>query len=218
VALGLVVAEVRKEGVSGRRSWSWSPRWGRRASVGAARPRGHRGGEGGCRWAPLVVVVAEVGKEDVGGRPSWSPRWGRRASVGAPRGRGHQGGEGGRRWVPLMVILVTVRAEVARRLPPPPHHAAANRLRLAMPPPTASASPSPATAMPPPTAQIVASPKPEKREKREDRMRGEKREGTQREDKKGDDPRAEIFFGLARAPVGFDFLAARRAWSLVSVV
>ena len=38
-------------------------------------------------------------------------------------------------------------------------------------------------------------------------MRGEKRERTQREDKKGEDPRAEIFFSLARAPVGFDFLA-----------
>jgi hypothetical protein len=30
-ALGLMVAEVGKEGVGGRRSWSWSPRWGRRA-------------------------------------------------------------------------------------------------------------------------------------------------------------------------------------------
>jgi hypothetical protein len=49
-------------------------------------------------------------------------------------------------------------------------------------------------------------------------MRGEKRERTQREDKKGEDLRAEIFFGLARAPVGFDFLAARRAGALVSVV
>jgi hypothetical protein len=48
-------------------------------------------------------------------------------------------------------------------------------------------------------------------------MRGEKRERTQREDKKGEDPRAEIFFGLARAPVGFDFSAARRARALVSV-
>jgi hypothetical protein len=118
--------------------------------------------------------------------------------------------------VPLVVVLVSVGVEVARRLPP--RHAAADRLRLAMPPPTASASPSPGTAMPPPTAQIVASPKPEKREKREDRMRGEKKERTQREDKKGEDPRAEIFFGLARAPVGFNFLAARRARALVSVV
>jgi hypothetical protein len=118
--------------------------------------------------------------------------------------------------VPLVVVLVAVGAKVARRLPPPPRHAAADRLRLAMPPPTAS--PSPATAMPPPTAQIVASPKPEKREKREDRMRGEKRERTQREDKKGEDPHAEIFFGLARTPVGFDFLTARRARALVSVV
>jgi type IV secretory pathway VirB3-like protein len=66
--------------------------------------------------------------------------------------------------------------------------------------------------MPPPIAQIVASPKPEKRKKREDRMRGEKRERTQREDKKGEDPRAEIFFGLTRAPVGFDFLAAPGLW------
>jgi hypothetical protein len=72
--------------------------------------------------------------------------------------------------------------------------------------------------MPPPTAQIVASQKPEKREKREDRMRGEKRERTQREDKKGEDPHAEIFFGLACAPVDFDFLTARRARALVSVV
>jgi hypothetical protein len=30
-------------------------------------------------------------------------------------------------------------------------------------------------------------------------MRGEKRERTQREDKKGEDPRAEIFFGLVHA-------------------
>jgi hypothetical protein len=72
--------------------------------------------------------------------------------------------------------------------------------------------------MPPPTAQIVASPKSEKREKREDRMREEKRERTQREDKKGEDPRAEIFFSLARASVGFDFLTARRARALISVV
>jgi hypothetical protein len=129
VALGLVVTEVGKEGVGGRRLASWSPRWGRRASVGAARGRGHRGGEGGCRWAPLILVVAEVGKEGVGGSrsPSWSPRWGRRASVGAAHPRGRRGGEGGRRW------------------------AAADRLRLAMPPPTASASSSPATAMLPPT-------------------------------------------------------------------
>jgi hypothetical protein len=183
-------------------------------------------GGGGCAQirrreeAALSLVVAEVGKEGVGGRrsASWSLKWGRRASVGAPRGRGHRGGEGGRRWVPLVVILVAVGAEVARRLPPPPRHAAADRLRLTMPPPTASTSPSPATAMPPPTAQIVASPKPEKREKREDRMRGEKRERTQREDKKGDDPHAEIFFSLARAPVGFDFLAAHRARALVLVV
>jgi hypothetical protein len=48
-------------------------------------------------------------------------------------------------------------------------------------------------------------------------MRGEKRERTQREDKKGEDPRAEIFFGLAHVPVGFDFLAVRRARALVSV-
>jgi hypothetical protein len=98
--------------------------------------------------------------------------------VGAARPRGRRGGEGGRRW------------------------ATADRLRLAMPPPTASASPSPATAMPPPTAQIVTSPKPEKREKREDRRRGEKRERTQREDKKGEDPRARRFrfFGRASCP------------------
>jgi hypothetical protein len=49
-------------------------------------------------------------------------------------------------------------------------------------------------------------------------MRGEKRERTQREDKKGEDPRAEIFFGLARVPVGFNFLAAHCARALVSVV
>jgi hypothetical protein len=129
----------------------------------------------------LGLVVAEVGKEGIGGRRSalWSPRWGRRASVGTPRGRGRRGEEGGRRWVPLVVVLIAVGAEVARRLPPPPRHAVADRLRLTMPPPTASASPSPAAAMLPPTAQIVASPKPEKREKREDRMRGEKRERTQ---------------------------------------
>jgi hypothetical protein len=36
----VVVVEVGKEGVGGRHSSSWSPRWGRRASVGAARPRG----------------------------------------------------------------------------------------------------------------------------------------------------------------------------------
>jgi hypothetical protein len=85
-----VVAEVGKEGVGGSRSSSWSLRWGRRASVGAARPHGHRGGEGGCRWEPLVLVVVEVGNEGVGGSrsSSWSPKWGRRASVGAPRGRG----------------------------------------------------------------------------------------------------------------------------------
>jgi hypothetical protein len=72
--------------------------------------------------------------------------------------------------------------------------------------------------MPPSTAQIVASPKSEKREKREDPMKEEKRERTQREDKKGEDPHAEIFFSLARASVGFDFLTARRARALVSVV
>ncbi len=42
VALGLMVTEVGKEGVGGRRLASWSPRWGRRASVGAARGRPHR--------------------------------------------------------------------------------------------------------------------------------------------------------------------------------
>jgi hypothetical protein len=120
--------------------------------------------------------------------------------------------------VPLVVVLIAVGAKVARRLPPLPRHATADRLHLTMPPPTASASPSPATAMPPPTAEIVASPKPEKREKREDRMRGEKRERTQQEYKKGEDPRAEIFFSLTRAPVGFNFLAARRSRALVSVV
>jgi hypothetical protein len=103
-ALGLVVAEVGKEGVGGCRSASWSPRWRRRASVGAARGRGHRGGEGGRRWAPLILVVVEVGKEGIGGSrsSSWSPRWGRRASVG-------------------------------RRRPPLPRHAAAYRLRLTKP-------------------------------------------------------------------------------------
>jgi hypothetical protein len=168
---------------------------------GGARPRGRRGGEGGRRWALLGLVVTEVGKEGVGGRPSWlwSPRWGRRALVGAARGHPYH------RWG-QSCTPPTASASPCRRRPPPPRHA------------TASALPSPATAMPPPTAQIVASPKPEKREKREDRMRGEKRERTQREDKKGEDPRAEIFFGLARAPVGFDFLAARRARALISVV
>jgi hypothetical protein len=102
--LVVVVAEVGKESVGGRRSSSWSPKWGRRALVGAAHPRGRRGGEGECRWEPLVLVVTEVGKEGVGGSrsSSWSPRWGRRASVG-------------------------------RRRPPLPHHAAAYRLRLAKP-------------------------------------------------------------------------------------
>jgi hypothetical protein len=47
-ALGLVVAEVGKKGVGGRRSASWLPRWGRRASVGVARGCGRQGGEGGC--------------------------------------------------------------------------------------------------------------------------------------------------------------------------
>jgi hypothetical protein len=112
-ALGLVVAEVGKEGVGGRRSWSWSPKWGRRASVGAAHPRGHRGGEGGHRWEPLVLVVAEVGKEGAGGShsSSWSPRWGRRASVGAARPHGRRGGEGGRRWAPLVVMVTKVGKE-----------------------------------------------------------------------------------------------------------
>jgi hypothetical protein len=40
--------------------------------VGAARPRGRRGGEGGRRWAPLILVIAEVGKEGVGGHRSSS--------------------------------------------------------------------------------------------------------------------------------------------------
>jgi hypothetical protein len=112
--------------------------------------------------------------------------------MGAARPCGHRGGEGGRR--------------------------CATADRLTMPLPTASASPSPVIAMPPPTAQIVASPKPEKREKSEDRMRGEKRERTQREGKKGEDPCTEIFFGLACAPIGFDFLATRHARALVLVV
>jgi hypothetical protein len=112
--LVVVVAEVGKEGVGGRRSWSWSPRWGRRASVGAAHPRGRRGGEGGRRWAPLVVVVTEVGKEGVGGCPSWSwsPRWGRRASVGAARGRPHR--HRGRSCAPP-----TASTSPCRRPPPP---------------------------------------------------------------------------------------------------
>jgi hypothetical protein len=63
VALGLVVTEVGKEGVGGRCSASWSPRWGRRASVGAPRGCGHRGGEGGRRWVPLVVILIAVGAE-----------------------------------------------------------------------------------------------------------------------------------------------------------
>jgi hypothetical protein len=189
------------------------------------RPDPRRGSGGGRRQ--LVLVVAEVGKEGVGGSrsSSWSSRWGRRASVGAPRGRGPRGGEGGHRWAPLVVVVAEVGKEGVggcrswlSSLSSGPKLRAAYRLHLAMPPPTASASPSPVTAMPPPTAQIVASPKPEKREKRENRMRGEKRERTQREDKKGEDPRVEIFFSLARAPVGFDFLAACRARALVSVV
>jgi hypothetical protein len=88
--LGFVVAEVGKEGVGGRRSASWSPRWGRRASVSTAHPRGRRGGEGGRRWMPLILLVTELGKEGVSGSrsSSWSPRWGRRASVGAAHPRG----------------------------------------------------------------------------------------------------------------------------------
>jgi hypothetical protein len=81
--------------------------------VGAAHPRGHRGGEGGRQWEPLVLVVAEVGKEGVGGShsSSWSPRWGRRASVGAARPHGRRGGEGGRRWAPLVVMVTKVGKE-----------------------------------------------------------------------------------------------------------
>jgi hypothetical protein len=96
----------------------WSPRWGRRASVGAAHPRGRRGGEGGHRWAPLVVVVTEVGKEGVGGRPlwSWSPRWGRRVSVGAARGRPRR--RRGRSCAPP-----TASASPCRHRPPPPRQA-----------------------------------------------------------------------------------------------
>jgi hypothetical protein len=116
--LVLVVAEVGKERVGGSCSSSWSPRWGRRASMGAARPRGHRGGEGGSRWVPLVVVVAKVGKEGIGGRPSWSwsPRWGRRVSVGAARG--HPRRCWGRSCAPP-----TASASPCRRLPPPPRQA-----------------------------------------------------------------------------------------------
>jgi hypothetical protein len=55
--------------------------------VGAARGRGRRGGEGGCRWAPLILVVVEVRKEGVGGPPP------------------------------------TASASPCRRLPPPPHQA-----------------------------------------------------------------------------------------------
>jgi hypothetical protein len=144
--------------------------------VGAARGRGRRGGEGGRRWAPLILVVAEVGKEGVGGcrSSSWSPRWGRRASVGAAHPRGRRGGEGGRRWAPFVVVVTEVGKEGvggchswSSSSPSGPKLRAAYRLCLAMPPPTASASPSPATAMPPPTAQIVASPKPERRERTE---------------------------------------------------
>jgi hypothetical protein len=40
--------------------------------VGATRPRGRRGGEGGRRWAPLILVIAEVGKEGVDGHRSSS--------------------------------------------------------------------------------------------------------------------------------------------------
>jgi hypothetical protein len=117
-----------EEGVGGSRSSSWSPRWGRRVSVGAAHPRGRRGGEGGRRWAPLVVVVTEVGKEGVGGRPSWSwlPRWGRRASVGAARGRPRL--RQGRSCAPP-----TASASPCHRRPPPPRHAAAYHLCLAKP-------------------------------------------------------------------------------------
>jgi hypothetical protein len=70
-------------------------------------------------WSLLVLVVAEVGKEGVGGRRSWS--W----SSCAARDRGHR--------APLVVILVVVGAKVARRRPPPPLHAAADRIRLAKP-------------------------------------------------------------------------------------
>jgi hypothetical protein len=130
-------AAPRSGGGRRRRSASWSPRWGRRASVGAARPCGHRGGEGGRQWEPLVVVVTEVGKEGVGGRrsSSWLPRWGRWASVGATRPRGCRGGEGGRRWESLVLVVTkvgkegvggpppTTSASPCHRLPPPPHQA-----------------------------------------------------------------------------------------------
>jgi hypothetical protein len=163
--LGLVVTEVGKEGIGGHCSWSWSPRWGRRALVGAARPRGRRGAEGGCWWEPLVLVVAEVGKEDVDGSrsSSWSPRWGRRASVGAPHGHGRRGGEGRRRWAPLVVVVAEVGKEGvggcrswSSSLPSGPKLRAAYRLRLAMPPPTASASP--CRRLPPPPRQAQRSP------------------------------------------------------------
>jgi hypothetical protein len=96
-----------------RRSASWSPRWGRRASVGIARGRGHQSGEGGRRWAPLILVVTEVGKEGVGGShsSSWSLRWGRRVPVGATRPHGRRGGEGGRRWEPLVLMVIEVGKE-----------------------------------------------------------------------------------------------------------
>jgi hypothetical protein len=81
--------------------------------VGVAHPRGRRGGEGGRRWAPLILVVAEVGKEGVGGSrsSSWSLRWGRRASVGAARPHGRRGGEGGHWWAPLVVVVTEVGKE-----------------------------------------------------------------------------------------------------------
>jgi hypothetical protein len=116
--------------------------------VGAARGRGRRGGEGGCRWAPLILMVTEVGKEGVGGSrsSSWSLRWGRRVSVGAARPHGRRGREGGRRWEPLILVVAEVGKEGVGG--PPPTASASPCRHL---PPAASASPSPATAMPPPT-------------------------------------------------------------------
>jgi hypothetical protein len=79
--------------------------------VGAARPRGHRGGEGGRRWAPLVVVVAEVGKEGVGGCHSWSS-----SSPSGPKLRAAYR-------LRLTMLLPTASASPCRRLPPLPHQA-----------------------------------------------------------------------------------------------
>jgi hypothetical protein len=78
---------------------------------GGARPRGRRGGEGGRRWAPLVVVVAEVGKEGVGGCRSWSS-----SSPSGPKLRAAYR-------LRLAMPPPTASASPCHRLPPPPRQA-----------------------------------------------------------------------------------------------